>query len=109
MEGPSQHNRDATTTNLGRLLIECGACSAQELDEALRHQQRFPEQKLGEILVAKGRVPSSVIDLILAQQAAMRRGTVRATVELYEALGRCSRAVERTVSVLGERMHHQTS
>lgn len=103
MDRSTEYIRNADTS-LGELLVKAGACSPEKLQSSLLYQRRHPELKLGECMVALGVVTQPTVDLILAQQAAVRSGTVHDTLRLYDAMGRASRSIQRSVAVLSERM-----
>jgi hypothetical protein len=101
MGGPARHRGKASTT-IGQLLMEAGACTQYDLNRALLFQRRHPELRLGECFVRLGRVSATAVDLILAQQTAFRTGRPEDTVKLYDAMGRASRAIQRSVTAMQE-------
>jgi hypothetical protein len=99
MAGPTGNRGDADTT-IGQLLVEAGACSEYDLNKALQYQRRHPEIRLGECLVKMGRCSAAALELVLKQQTAFRSGRPEDVVKLYDAMGKASRAVERSVAAM---------
>lgn len=63
------------TKRLGELLIEQGAISQEQLDEALAMQNMFPDQTVGQLLCRLGYIRESDLSLVLDQKNKRRKLT----------------------------------
>lgn len=63
----------ADVTSLGRILIECGYATDEEVASAVAYQRRNEELVLGELLIKRGAITREVLEVALAKQRAVRR------------------------------------
>ena len=76
------HEPKDDATSLGRLLVDNGLITSEELKEALYFQHDNGDYMLGQALVAQGSVDKGLVDaMLLVQKAKRSRGDVAEIVD----------------------------
>jgi len=80
-------------TSLGRLLVDNGLITGEELKEALQFQDENSDYMLGQALVVRGSVDRGLVDaMLLVQKAKRSRGDV---AEIVDFAAESSKKVSR--------------
>ena len=62
----------ADKSSIGRLLIDCGYVTQEEILSAIAYQEANEELLLGELLINRGAITREILEVILTRQKAMR-------------------------------------
>jgi two-component system chemotaxis sensor kinase CheA len=99
LENPENAMISAPPPRVGDILIEMGAVTQPEIDEALLNKEH-PDERLGETLVKQGVVPAKVVAHALRSQQQIKKD--KPAVSIKEMVKIDTERLDRLVDTIGE-------